>query len=93
MGRNHPRRYARALGFTHKKTPCASTLHTIFRNINVELLENLLGEWAESILESRATDMEAVAIDGKTLRDALEHDAPIVHLLSAVSHSLGLTLA
>jgi predicted transposase YbfD/YdcC len=92
-GRNHPRRYARALGFTHKKTPCASTLHTIFRNINVKLLESLLGKWAESILESRATDMEAVAIDGKTLRGALAHGASIVRLLSAVSHSLGVTLA
>lgn len=42
-GRNYGQKLARALSFTHKKTPCASTLHTIFKNIDVELLEAKLG--------------------------------------------------
>ena len=36
-GRNYDRRLAEALGFTHEKTPCASTLRTIFGNISVKL--------------------------------------------------------
>ena len=36
---------------------------------------------------------EAVAIDGKTLRGSSKQGANITHLLSAVSHRLGLTLA
>ena len=36
---------------------------------------------------------EGSAIDGKTLRGSRKQGAPGVHLLSAVSHRLGLTLA
>jgi predicted transposase YbfD/YdcC len=100
-GRNHDRRLAKALGFTHKKTPCASTLRTIFGNICVSLLEKELGKWAESILgstqEQEPTEAEAlpegVSIDGKTLCGSLNQGSSITHLLSAVSHKLGLTLA
>jgi len=108
-GRNYDRRFTKALGFIHKKTPCAATLHTIFRNIDVRLLELKLGIWAESILShsliqeheaisgeaisGEAISGEAVAIDGKTLRGSVKQEANITHLLSAVSHRLGLTLA
>ncbi len=98
-GRNHDRRLAKALGFTHKKTPCASTLRTIFGNICVSLLEKKLGKWAQSILgssqEQESTEAlpEGVSIDGKTLRGSLNQGSCITHLLSAVSHKLGLTLA
>jgi predicted transposase YbfD/YdcC len=108
-GRNYDRRFTKALGFTHKKTPCAATLHNIFRNIDVKLLELKLGIWAENVLshsliqdqesipdEAIADEFvsdEAVAIDGKTLRGSLKQEANITHLLSAVCHKLGLTLA
>lgn len=105
-GRNYDRRYTKALGFIHKKTPCAATLHAIFRNIDIKLLELKLGMWAESILnhspsgergaiadEVVSDEDEAVAIDGKTLRGSLKQEANITYLLSAVSHKLGLTLA
>jgi hypothetical protein len=35
----------------------------------------------------------AIALDGKTLRGSRKQGAPGVHLLSALSHHLGLTLA
>jgi len=103
-GRNYDRRFTKALGFIHKKTPCAATLHNIFRNIDVKLLELKLGIWAENVLShsliqeqesipDEAISDEAVAIDGKTLRGSLKQEANITHLLSAVSHKLGLTLA
>jgi predicted transposase YbfD/YdcC len=95
-GRNYDSKFTEALGFTHAKTPCASTLHTIFGNVAVKLVEKKLGEWAESILGSSQEEEgtpEGMSIDGKTLRGSLNQDSSITHLLSAVSHKLGLTVA
>lgn len=39
-----------------------------------------------------AGEVEGIALDGKTLRGSRKQGAPAVHLLSAVSHRLGLTL-
>ena len=53
-------------------------------------------EWAESMLGSsqeQESTPEGVSIDGKTLRGSLNQGSSITHLLSAVSHKLGLTLA
>jgi len=86
-----------ALGFTHKKTPCIATLHIIFKNIDVKLLEDKLGEWAEGVLghslEQGNVEDEAVSVDGKRLRGSLKQGGALTYLLSAVSHQLGLTLA
>jgi hypothetical protein len=38
-GRNYGESLAVALGFKHGKTPCAATLHTIFRHFDVEQFE------------------------------------------------------
>jgi len=92
-GRNYGQELARALGFTHKKTPCAATLHTIFKKIEVELLESKLEEWVESVLAATSIPGgEGIAVDGKTLRGSRKQGAAGAHLLSAVSHRLGLTL-
>ena len=84
------------MGFTHAQTPCAATLHTIFRSLDRQLVEAKLGAWADEVLaaapKADAPD-EGIAIDGKTLRGSRKQGAPGVHLLSAVSHRLGLTLA
>lgn len=95
-GRNYGQKLVRALGFSHKKTPCAATLHTIFRHLDRDLLEAKLGEWAESVLAATPApegQEEGIALDGKTLRGSRKQGAPGAHLLSAVSHRLGLTLA
>lgn len=93
-GRNYGTGIAQALGFTHN-TPCAATLHTIFRQVDRDDLEARLGTWAESVVVSTpaASGGEvAVALDGKTLRGSQKQGAPGVHLLSALSHHVGLTL-
>ena len=93
-GRNYGTGIAQALGFTHN-TPCAATLHTIFRQVDRADLEARLGTWAESVVVSTATASAgevAVALDGKTLRGSQKQGAPGVHLLSALSHHVGLTL-
>lgn len=95
-GRNYGRALAQALGFTHAKTPCAATLHTVFGHLDVALLEQRLHHWAEQVMAAyppRPEQDEAIAIDGKTQRGSKKQGAPGTHLLSALSHRLGLTLA
>src|SRR5713101_3636065 len=95
-GRNDGTRIARALGVTHD-TPCAATLHTILRHIDRDEFEAYLGVWADSVVESQAPAAEppgaAVALDGKTLRGSKKQGAPGMHLLSALAHHVGVTLA
>lgn len=95
-GRNYGQDLAQALGFTHEKTPCAATLHSVFRHLDIELFESKLRHWAERVLKAypcQSGQDEAIAIDGKTLRGSQKQGAPGTHLLSALSHRLGLTLA
>jgi predicted transposase YbfD/YdcC len=95
-GRNYGARLAQALGFTHD-TPCAATLHTIFRHVNRDEVEAHLGAWADSVVGSLPATPEmpevAMALDGKTLRGSKKQGAPGTHLLSALAHHAGITLA
>lgn len=95
-GRNYGQKLTKALGFTREKSPCAATFYNIFSRLDIDNLETKLAQWAERVLtDVTAADddtVEAVAIDGKTLRGSLGQAAKIAHLLSAVSHRLGLTL-
>ena len=96
-GHNYGRRFTRVLGFTHQKTPSASTLHTIFKGIGIEVFEAKLGAWAQGVTSELSPSPEATlaatAIDGKTLRGSKKQGAPGVHLLSALSHHVSMTLA
>lgn len=95
-GRNYGTRIAQALGFTHA-TPCAATLHTIFRHVDRDAFEAHLGTWAASVVGSLpgvpAMPGTAIALDGKTLRGSKKQGAPGTHLLSALAHHVGVTLA
>jgi predicted transposase YbfD/YdcC len=94
-GRCYGQKLARALGFTRDKTPCAATLHRVLRQLDGPLVEAALGAWAESVLTALPPapgEPEALAIDGKTLRGSRKQGAPATHLLSVLSHRLGLTL-
>jgi predicted transposase YbfD/YdcC len=71
-----------------------SQLYEIVSQIDVSQLEQLLGTWVESVLHELGvqTPLPAIAIDGKSLRGSKKLGAAMAHLLSAVSHGLGLTL-
>ena len=94
-GRNYGTDIAQALGFTHN-TPCASTLHTIFRCLDREAFAAKLGAWAERVVATAPVAPEApeiaMAVDGKTLRGSKKQGAPGTHLLSVLAHRVGLTL-
>lgn len=94
-GRNHGSSMARALGFARDKTPCAATFCNIFRRLDRQGFERALSRWVEQVLQAVPPPtgaLEALAIDGKTLRGSQKQGAVNVHLLSALSHRLGLTL-
>jgi hypothetical protein len=93
------------LGFTRGVAPSVGTLHAILTRLDVEKLEQILGQWAQSVLwaASGSADVsagvsagvscaEVIAIDGKNLRSAAKQGAPGAHLLSALAPVLGLTL-
>jgi predicted transposase YbfD/YdcC len=93
--RIYPRDLVVGLGLTHPTPPCAATLCTILRQLDRDQVEIKLGAWAEDVLARLPrgpSDEEAVALDGKTLRGSQHQGALNVHLLSALSHRLGLTL-
>ena len=93
-GRTYHNDLPKALGFKRKKTPCASTLHYVFKSLDATALENKLTHWATALLENTTpeTDTHALAMDGKTLCGSNKQQATITHLLSVVSHQLGITL-
>ena len=93
-GRTYHTDLPKALGFKRTKTPCASTLHYVFKDLDATALENKLTHWAIAVFEDLPpeTDTHAFAIDGKTLCGSDKHEATITHLLSVVSHQLGITL-
>lgn len=79
----------KALGFTREKTPSVSTLHNVFRNMDVEAFEGVLGKWMESRL---GAGEEAIAIDGKALRGIHGDEMPGVRLVAAYSHRTGVVV-
>src|ERR1035437_1929060 len=95
-GRTQGAAVGQALGFTRRQTPCAATFYHLFRRLERDALEACLGRWEAAVLAALPADtppaLPALAIDGKTLRGSRKPGAPLTHLLSAVSHHLGLTL-
>ena len=85
----------RSLGFTHKTSPCPATIHNVLKDLDADAVEKTFTDWVEDVCKSRP-DLEgcldAVAIDGKTMCASKKSGAIINHLLSVVSHELGVTL-
>ena len=70
--REHPQ-FAQSLGFSRERTPCVATLHHVFRRLDVDAFEAVLGRWVQDCLgDGEAT----IAIDGKALRGYTEVNCP-----------------
>ena len=64
-GRCYGQQLARALGCTRNRTPCAATLYHVMRQLDGNLVEATLGEWAQSVLTDlppTPDEPEAIAI-------------------------------
>jgi hypothetical protein len=89
-GRLQPPGTVRALGFTRDRTPSVSTLHEVFRALDVAAFEAALAAWAQAGGGDR---WETVAIDGKALRGIHGEELPGVRLVAAYSDRAGRVLA
>jgi hypothetical protein len=67
-----------------------STLHLVFRRIDVAAFEGALQDWAQPNLGDRG---EAIAIDGKGLRGIHGEELPGVRLVAAYADDASLLLA
>lgn len=79
-----------AMGFTRAKTPTVSTLHLVFRQLDVGAFEAALGGWAQRTLGDRG---EAIAIDGKGLRGIHGEELPGVRVVAIYAGAAGQVLA
>jgi predicted transposase YbfD/YdcC len=92
---NYGKRYLKQFRFTRDDPPGQATWYRVLGSIDWSALEARVTRWARQVLEvleARST-LQGVAIDGKTLRGSKRQDADETHLLSAVAHQLGITLA
>ena len=63
--------------------------------LDIVALEEILTKWVNTVIQSRPdlTDcLKVVAMDSKTMRASYKQGAVSNHLLSVVSHELGITL-
>ncbi len=95
-GTNYGRKWLRRLGIRRRRGPSQPTLHRIFKGIECQQLERVVTRWAELVMESYAPQspaLEGLAVDGKTLCGSQRQGADDAHLLSALSHRLGVVIA
>lgn len=92
---NYGREYLELFGFTYPEPPGQATWYRVLGAIDWAALEARVTHWSIRVLRvlERHTALEGIAIDGKTLRGSKKQGADESHLLSAVVHQLGLTLA
>lgn len=89
-GREQSPEVVTRLGFTRDKTPTVSTLHLVFRDLDLVAFEEALRLWAQEYYGDRR---EAIAIDGKGLRGIHGEELPGVRTVAAYCDGAGLVLA
>jgi hypothetical protein len=82
------------LGFK-RKPPCANTFRTLLLLLPPETLEGVLRPWIAAALDElpSAADVQAVALDGKTLCGTLSTHQRSVHLLALFDQRTGCVLS
>lgn len=68
--------------------PSEPTIRRLLQSVDAEIVDQTIYRWLASLCDS-----SAVAFDGKVLKGARKEDGSQVHLLSAVIHQEGITIA
>lgn len=71
------------------KAPSDTTFFRVLNGLDAAAFDLALGRW---MMEQEPGVLEALAVDGKVLRGSGRQDGQALHLLSAVSHRLRLTV-
>mgnify|MGYP006288237713 FL=1 len=92
---NYGPEYLKRFHFKRDEAPGKSTWYRVLGAIDWEALEKRVTHWALAALEKLEphTPQLGIGMDGKTLRGSQQQGAEDTHLLSAVAHQLGITLA
>ena len=70
--------------FRRQKLPRLGTLQRVLRQVNAQEMAVVVGAWGEQVLQTQGqADLEAVALDGKTLRGSASDALPALHVLGA----------
>jgi len=77
------------LGLPVGRSPSVATLHRVFKGLEVTALEAALAAWVE---RTGVQPIEAIALDGKTLRGIHGATTPGVHLVAAYAQTVGAVL-
>jgi hypothetical protein len=91
---------ARPSPYTGRYTPPdEATIRRALQRVDPQALDRLVGGWLGArqppadAADGTAVDDQAVAVDGKTLRGAVDADGRRVHLLAALTQQQGTVLA
>jgi predicted transposase YbfD/YdcC len=96
----HGTEWRQRLGLTHPTGPSQATRSRLFQGLDGQHVAEQVGGGAQPVLAclpcpapDQPAPPEGIALDGKTLRGSAKRGAAVGHLLSAVSHRLGMVLA
>jgi|SRR5690242_4584710 DDE_Tnp_1-associated len=90
-GRLQPPAVRQALGFVAgDDMPAATTLHYVFKRLDVARFEAALQTWAAETLDART---QQLVLDGKALRGIHGEELPGVRLVALYAPEAGLVLA
>ncbi len=95
-GSNYGARWLARLGMKRRRGPSQPTLHRIFKGLDHESLEHAVSGWVEQVVRAHPAPtaaLEGLAIDGKSLRGSAGQGTPQSHLVSTLSHRLGIVMA
>ena len=85
---------ARPGPYTGRYTPPdEATIRRALQRVDAQALDRLVGGWLGARQPPADADDKAVAVDGKTLRGAVDADGRRVHLLAALHQQKGTVLA
>lgn len=90
FGRDRGKEFAAALGFTRERTPCCTSFHYLFEDLDRVAFEGALRRWVRG--RQQAGGWKELSIDGKELRGTQGHEVPGVRVLAAYSHEAKLVL-
>lgn len=88
-GRDHGAPAGELLGSAVTRRPVLPPFHRVFKDLDVDAFEAVLGEW---LINSGPGPGETLSLDGKTLRGIHGEGIPGVHLVSAYAARSGAVL-